>query len=212
MIILGVVVVGAGFYYYFGIYKGIKGSSSISLASPSPKTSTTISAATSSSTKANSNDSNSSTSQPTNQTTPTRSGEFGPVTGKECVPHVSFNYPDNYGLNIYDNTPSSAGYASIRTNDYEIAVYAPEWTSTGNWETPCVSFSSIEDAFSQVSHSEAVAGPNYLTINGYQAVKWSNSSSKFVVLKNGDQYIEVITLSGTPDTDSNLVVHSMKFL
>ena len=36
LIILAVVIVGSGLYYYFGIYKGVKGSSSVSVASPTP--------------------------------------------------------------------------------------------------------------------------------------------------------------------------------
>lgn len=48
LIILGVVIVGSGLYYYFGVYKATKGSSSISLTSPTPTKSTVVSPSASS--------------------------------------------------------------------------------------------------------------------------------------------------------------------
>lgn len=168
LIVLGAVIIGAGLYYYFGIFKGSK---NLVTASPSPTLSATIPPSPGN-TKTPSNNQSSTTTSVSTKTYDNYIADSAPSfrDDKYCNYKISFNYPSAYP------TPSFISGILTVSKDSASAV---KIESTGNHESDCVpgAITSPSEYYDMWHYGEILEGPTYFNVNGNSIVVWTQKSN-----------------------------------
>lgn len=236
LIILGVVIVGSGLYYYFGIYKGIKGSSSVSLASPTPSKSTGVSPSGNTGSNQQSNTSGGNNSGNTqNNNTDNSSQNSPPPTNKTfsgtiaqyqsiCTPPtITFEYPSDYQvslnelndqprfINVYK--PSNYNSGVVLNNGYELARGGENICSEGSDPIYFLSLFSEAIKHNYPSFGSSILKPDYYPPHSAQFQEDSNSHSALIsnANTNNPRLVSVKYSIGDKDLDAwKIIINSLK--
>lgn len=204
LIVLAVVIVGSGLYYYFGIYKGSK---TTVTTSPTPTKSTAITPSAGAGTTTSPA---STTGGQTNQGQTSPSKETNKFEGyitdgddkgdQYCNYNTSFNYPNDYPAPSID-----AGTLIVQKDSSSRVQIQP--TSDKEGASCPGNISSPEAYYNMWHYGEILEGPTYSEANGNSIVQWTQKSDsgtpshpqlakaylKVAFVKNGTKYVRIST-------------------